>query len=208
LAAPTVRGEGHYAGISYLSDKTRNVIVSMFTSTVDILNRGVLRELFCNGTNISPEATEEGKIIVIDIPVKEYGDVGLFAATLWKYSWERSIERRNVVTSPRPVVLWADEAHTFLTSYDMQFQTICRAARAATVLISQNLSNYYAVLGGSDKGNAVADSLLGNLNLKIFHANGDHVTNEWMANMIGRTRVLVASSNVTHIPTPTLSPKP
>ena len=181
-----------------LSDKTRSVIVSTFTSMVDVLNRGLLRELFCNGTNISPEATEEGKIIVVDIPVKEYGDVGLFAATLWKHAWEKSIERRNVATSPRPVALWCDEAHTFLTSYDMQFQTTCRAARAATVLISQNLSNYYAMLGGSDKGNAVADSLLGNLNLKIFHANGDHVTGEWMANMIGRSRQLVASSTVSY----------
>jgi type IV secretory pathway TraG/TraD family ATPase VirD4 len=189
-----------------LSDKTRSVIVSTFTSMVDVLNRGLLRELFCNGTNISPEATEEGKIIVVDIPVKEYGDVGLFAATLWKYAWQKSIERRNVVTSPRPVALWCDEAHTFLTSYDMQFQTTCRAARAATVLLSQNLSNYYAMLGGSEKGKAVADSLLGNLNLKIFHANGDHVTNEWMAAMIGRSRQLVGnSSSTSSVPTDAVS---
>jgi hypothetical protein len=188
-----------------LSDKTRSVIVSTFTSMVDVLNRGLLRELFCNGTNISPEATEEGKIIVVDIPVKEYGDVGLFAATLWKYAWQKSIERRNVVASPRPVCLWCDEAHTFLTSYDMQFQTTCRAARAATVLLSQNLSNYYAVLSGNDKGKAVADSLLGNLNLKIFHANGDHVTNEWMASMIGRSRQLVCNSNSSGDPTDPIS---
>jgi hypothetical protein len=133
------------------------------------------------------------------------GVVGLFAATLWKYAWQKSIERRNPVASPRPVCLWCDEAHTFLTSYDMQFQTTCRAARAATVLLSQNLSNYYAVLGGTDKGKAVADSLLGNLNLKIFHASGDHVTNEWMASMIGRSRQLVCSSNISRDPTDPIS---
>jgi hypothetical protein len=188
-----------------LSDKTRSVIVSTFTSMVDVLNRGLLRELFCNGTNISPEATEDGKIIVVDIPVREYGDVGLFAATLWKHAWQKSIERRNVATSRRPVALWCDEAHTFLTSYDMQFQTTCRAARASTVLLSQNLSNYYAVLGGSDKGKAVADSLLGNLNLKICHANGDHVTNEWLAAMIGRSRQFVSNSSSSRDPTDSIS---
>jgi hypothetical protein len=50
-----------------LSEKTRSVIVSSFTSMVDLLNRGVLRELFCNGTNIDPTATENGKIIVVNL---------------------------------------------------------------------------------------------------------------------------------------------
>src|SRR5262249_1843887 len=41
-----------------LSDKTRSVIVSTFTSMVDVLHRGVMRKLFCEGTNITPEDTE------------------------------------------------------------------------------------------------------------------------------------------------------
>ncbi len=166
-----------------LSSKTRSIIVSTFTSMVDVLQRGVLRDLFCTETNITPEASEDGSILLINLPVKEFAEVGHFAQAIWKYCWQRSIERRSIVHSPRPVFLWADEAQTFINSYDMQFQTTCRAARVATVYLSQNVSNFYAALGGEQKAKAEADSLFGNLNTKILHANGDPVTNEWAAGL-------------------------
>lgn len=178
-----------------LSDKTRSVIVSTFTSMVDVLNRGLLRELFCGETNITPEAVENGKIILVDLPIKEFGEVGLFAQVLLKYAFQRSIERRNVQDSPRPAFLWADEAQHFVTSYDMQFQTTCRSARVATVLLTQNVSNFYAALGGNDKGRSEANSLFANLNTKVLHANGDPVTNEWAASLIGRTRQFFANGS-------------
>ncbi len=162
-----------------LSDKTRSVIVSTFTSMVDVLNRGILAELYSGKTNITPQAAQDGKIILIDLPVKEYGEVGQFAQVLWKYAFQRSIERRNVDENGRPVFLWADEAQYFLTSYDHSFQQTCRAARVATVALSQSYSNFVAVLGGGEKGRAEADSLLGNLCTKIVHAvGGDPVTRE------------------------------
>lgn len=173
-----------------LSDKTRSVVLSTFTSMIDVLNRGVLGELFSGETNVTPDIVTGGKILVIDLPAKEFADVGQFAQVLWKYTFQRSIERRNVVENPRPVFLWADEAQHFLTSYDMQFAATCRAARVATVILSQNVSNFYAALGGGDKGRAEADSLFANLNSKVFHANGDPVTNEWAASLIGRSRQL------------------
>lgn len=178
-----------------LSEKTRSVIVATFTSLVDVLNRGVLRELFCTETNLTPEAADDDKIIVIDMPVKEYGEVGLFAQVLWKYAFQRRVERRAVSDATRPLLLWADEAQNFITSYDMQYQTTCRSARAATVYITQNVSNFYAALGNGDKGKAEADSLFANLNTKIFHANSDPVTNEWAASLIGRTRQCFMNSN-------------
>lgn len=178
-----------------LSEKTRSVIVATFTSLVDVLNRGVLRELFCTETNLTPEAADEGKIIVVDMPVKEYGELGLISQALLKYAFQRTIERRVVSDKTRPVFLWADEAQNFVTSYDMQYQTTCRSARAATVYITQNVSNFYAALGGGEKGRAEADSLFANLNTKIFHANGDPVTNEWAASLIGRTRQCFMNSN-------------
>lgn len=170
-----------------LSEKTRSVIVSTFTSMIDILNRGLLREIFCGETNISPEMIEQGKIILIDLPVKEFGETGLFAQIIFKYAFQKSIERRDLSKNARPVFLWADEAQHFLTSYDMQFQTTCRSAHVATVLLTQNYSNFVAALGGSEKGRVETDSLLANLNTKILHANGDPVTNEWASGLIGRS---------------------
>jgi len=178
-----------------LSDKTRSVIVSTFTSLVDVLNRGVLRDMFCGETNITPEVIEKGKVVVIDLPLKEFAEVGQIAQAIWKFCFQRAIERRNIRKSPRPVALWADEAHFFANSYDMQFQTTCRAARVATVYLSQNISNFYATLGGDHSGKAQADSLLANLCTRILHANTDTVTNYWAAEMIGKRRQFFINAN-------------
>jgi len=178
-----------------LADKTRGVIVSTFTSMADVLMRGHLRDLFCDDTNVTPEAVQDGAVIVIDLPVKTFADVGVFSQVLWKYAFQRSIERRDVSQNGRPVFLWADEAQNIITSYDMQFQTTCRSSRVATVYLTQNVSNVYAVLGGQQKGEHEASSLFANLNTKVFHANGDPVTNSWASNLIGRSRQFRASGN-------------
>jgi hypothetical protein len=73
------------------------------------------------------------------------------------------------------------------------YQTTCRSSRVATVLLTQNVGNIEAALGGSEKGKTEAASLFGNLNTKIMHCNGDPVTNEWAATIIGRTRQCFAN---------------
>lgn len=171
-----------------LSDKTRSVIISTFTSAADVLNRGVLRELLCEDTTLTPEETAEGRIIVLDLPVLEFGETGVLLQGIWKYAFQRAMSRRDVRVSPRPVFLWMDEGQHFLNSQDMIFQTTCRSARVASVLLTQNIGNLYAVLGGDREGRPAADSLLGNLNTKIIHANTDPVTNDWAAGLLGRRR--------------------
>lgn len=178
-----------------LSEKTRSVIVSTFTSMLDVLNRGIARELFGTSTNVSPIDCEAGRIVLLDLPVKTMAEVGLFCQSAWKYSFMRSIERRNVADNPRPVFLWADEAQNFVTSYDREFQTTCRSSHVATVLLSQNYSNFLAALGGTEKARAETDSLFANLNTKVFHANGDPVTNQWASSVIGRSRQFLANGS-------------
>lgn len=188
-----------------LSEKTRSVIVSTFTSMADLFLRGILRDLFSSETNLTPEAAQDGAIILIDMPIKLFAEVGQFAQVLWKHAFQRSIERRDITQSPRPCFLFADEAQYFVTSYDMQFQTTARASRVATVYLSQNVSNFYAALGGNEKGKAEATSLFANLNTKIFHAQADPVTNEWAASLIGRTRQFFANGNNSYTPDDYLS---
>ena len=167
-----------------LDDRPRSSIVSIFTGMADCFLRGHLRELFCTTTNIVPEFTHEGLVILIDLPVKEFYEVGLFAQILFKYIWQRATERRD----PRkgsPVFLWADEAQFFANRHDMLFQTTARSARASTVYLTQNLPNYQAVMGGEGNSSETY-AFLGNLQTKIFHANTDPTTNEWASNLIGK----------------------
>lgn len=175
-----------------LAQRTRSIIVSSFTSKASGLLQRPLRRMFCStaseGTDrVRPEETHRGKIIVLNLPVKDYGEVGRFAQLIYKTIWQRATERRLLVGDWRPVFLWADEAQHFVTSEDMLFQQTARSKWAATVYLTQNIPNYHAVLTGH-AGGAITDSLLGSLQTKILHANGDPTTNEYGERLFGRVR--------------------
>lgn len=182
-----------------LGDKLRGTIVSTFTSMVDVLNRGVLRELFSTDTTIRPEDTFNGKIILIDLPVKEFGEIGAFAGVLMKRCWQVAAERRDVTANPRPVFLFVDEFQHFLTSHDSLFQTTARSSRVATVYLTQNISNLLAGFGGPN-ARALTDSLTGNLATKFWHLSSDPVNNEWSASIIGRSRQFFMNMNSSYQP--------
>jgi type IV secretory pathway TraG/TraD family ATPase VirD4 len=165
-----------------LSSRTRSIIVTSLTSMMDLFLRGTLRELFCTTTNIVPEMTHEGALIVLDLSIKEYAEVGQFAQILWKYIWQRSCERRDVSRRPCPVFLWCDEAQFFATASDAEFQSTARGSRVATVYLSQNIGAYYSQIGQSE-----TQSLMGNLQTKFFHANGDPVTNNYAAELFSKS---------------------
>ncbi len=170
-----------YAG---LADRTRSSVYSTFSAIADVLLHDPLYELFCTDTDLVPEASyRDAAIIVLDMPIREYGKAGIVAQRLFKYCWQRAMLRRNVSQHPRPVCLFADEAQNFIDDFDFLFQAESRESLVATVYITQNISNYYAVLGS--KSHDEVNALLGHFQTKIFHANTDPVTNQWAAETIG-----------------------
>lgn len=186
-----------------LANETRSVIVSTFTSMADCFMRGMLRRLFCEGLNFSPEDCFDGKVIILDLPVKEFNELGQFAQVLFKFVWQRAVERRippelnrkDSQEKIRPVFLFADESQFFVNSYDALFQSTARSSRACTVYLTQNLPTYFAAFGTAN-GKNEAESFIANLQTKIAHANGDPTTNRWMAESIGRTRQIQISSGL------------
>lgn len=176
-----------------LDPKTRSGIVSGFTTLADGLLRGMMHQIFCTSSTITPEWSHDGAIIVLALPVKSFGMVGIIAQGIFKYLWQQATERRDVKKNPRPVFLWADEAQFFVNSYDMLFQTTARSSRACTVYLTQNISNLYFAIGGNNPRSAV-DSLLGNFQTKVFHTNGDAVTNRWAAEQIGQSFQMMTST--------------
>lgn len=184
-----------------LAPETRSVIVSSFTSMADCFLRGLLRDLFCTGLNFTPEDCFTGKIIILNLPVKEYHEIGQFAQVLFKLIWQRAVERRipsditreQAEQTIRPVFLWADESQFFANSHDALFQSTARSSRACTVYLTQNFPSYQGAFGGSQAQTEV-EAFLGNLQTKIFHANGDPATNEWAARSIGRKKQVRATT--------------
>jgi type IV secretory pathway TraG/TraD family ATPase VirD4 len=181
-----------------LSDRTRSVVLSTFTSMLDVLNRGIVRELMSGETNVTPEMAQEGKIILIDMPVKVFGDVGIFVQVLWKYCFQLAQERRNVDDNARPTFIASDESHLLAVSSDQVFQTTARSSRTAVCLATQGISNYLAAFG--DKAEAEVHSLLGNLQTQIFCQQSDIRTNAYSAELIGRSRQFLVSANHSYQP--------
>lgn len=178
-----------------LPEKTRPTIVESFLGLAEPFTSGILKKHFAQKTNLYPEVTHEGKIIILDFPVKEYLAAGVYAQGIFKLLWQQATERRNTKEDTLPVFLWVDESQLFLSDYDQIFQTTARSSKACTVFLSQNISNYYAAIGGRNPQSRV-DSLLANLSTKIFHANNDAVTNEWAAKTIGKAFLNISSINV------------
>jgi len=171
-----------------LGERTRGSIVAMFTTLAEGLMRQKMRTLFCASTSLAPEDALAGKIIVIDLPVKEWGEVGRIAAVLWKYCLQKAIERRkdNANGTGRPVFIWADECQYFVSRHDDLFQATARSSRASTVYLTQSIQSLAAAIGSEGDNRSVVDSLLNNLGTKVFHANSDTTTNEYASKLIGK----------------------
>lgn len=169
-----------------MNDRTRGDVVATLTSLINPFLTGYLRELFCTTTNVVPEMTHEGAILVIDLSIKEHAEAGILAQHIFKYLWQRATERRaKAGDATRPVFLWADECQFFVSEYDNEFQSTARSARACTVYLTQNLPALYTRIGGRNPEHATG-ALLGNFQTAIFHQNTNDATNRWAAEMIGQ----------------------
>jgi len=180
---------GYWLGhLPSLGEKTRGSIVAMFSTLAEALMRGRMRELFCEETSIVPEDVLAGKIVVVDLPVKEWSEVGRMAAVIWKYCLQKAVERRcdNTDGTGRPLFLWADECQHFASRYDSLFQATARSSRAASVYMTQNYPSLTVAFGGGSEGRSLTDALLGNMATKIFHANSDTETNRLAAELVGK----------------------
>ena len=166
-----------------LPNDTRGSILATYAVMADVLLRGHMADMFDRETNFIPDLTFDGAIIVLDLPIKVYGQAGVTVQSAFTYLWQLACEQRDIKANPRPVFWFVDEAHEMVCNYTPEFLATARSARVASVLISQNRPNYLAAMGG-EAGRHRVDAFLGNMGTKIFHANGDPETNKWASDMI------------------------
>jgi hypothetical protein len=170
-----------------MAEKTRSSIVATFTASVARhFCPADVHRLFGESTTVRPEDIFDGKILVVDLPVKTYGPAGRFANIVWKYCVQLAVERRE--NRQRPVFIFADESHHFLTDNDQLFQTTARSSRCCVVNLTQNLGNYFAQSPG-DVGRYRVESLCNCLKTRIIHQCSDPRTRNWFADAIGKHRI-------------------
>jgi type IV secretory pathway TraG/TraD family ATPase VirD4 len=169
-----------------LSEKTRSIIEFSFSGFLFRLLKEPVHSLFCNYVcTFKPEDCIDGKIILLDLPVKLYHKVGRDIQVLFKYLFQQAMEKREINDHTEPTFLFADEAQHFLHEYDADFLATSRSSRIITCYITQNLPNLHANIGGL-KSEQRVQSLLGNLGTKIFHANSCMETNRYASNLFGK----------------------
>lgn len=177
--------------------RTTGNILATLRSMINPFLTGTMAELFCTDTNIVPEMTHQGAILVMDLPALVWHEAGTLAQSIVKYLWQRAASARGADPEARPIFLWADECQHFVSDYDPLFQSTARSARACTVYLTQNLPGLYHHLK-TDRPEHAVRALLGNFATKIFHANTDEDTNRWAAEMIGKEVLLRRNFNFSH----------
>jgi len=170
-----------------MDERTRGNVLSSLTSRLGLFRHGMLRDCFCGKTTVIPEMMFHGAVIVLAMPVQANETEGRLGQMVFKYMTQLAIEGRNSLPErhrERPVFLWVDEAHRFISVKDEQFLAECRESRCCCVFLSQGLPSYYAALG--EKETKRVDGLIGKFTTQIFHQNGCHHTNEFASKIIGR----------------------
>jgi len=168
-----------------LNSKTRSIIDFSLIGFLFRLLQQPIYSLLCNGeSNVTPELCMAGKIVLINLPTKIYGKIGRDSQILIKFMFQRQFEKRTITPKSVPIFIWADEAHTFLHEKDADFQATARSSQVATVYLSQNINNYYSVMGGG-KSEYRVKGFLGTMATKLFHANSCLETNKYASEIIG-----------------------
>jgi hypothetical protein len=182
-----------------LSDRTRSIVTLSFSMMIRPFITKPLRKLFCTDINVRPEDTFRGKIIIVDLPVQEFFLAGRVANLAWKYCFQRAVLGRMQPTDGsylRPVFLWADECQNFVTEFDAAYQAVARSAGGCTVYLVQNRESLLRVLHSP----SAVDSLLGNLQCKVFCQNSSIETNDWAAKLLGERYVNITGTNTSTTP--------
>lgn len=181
-----------------IPEKTRGNIVISLSSKLDRFRHGRMRDCFCGKTDILPEMTWHGAVIVMAMPPQTWNEDGIIAQMLFKYMWMRAMQSRNSLAPEhriRPVALFVDEAHTHVAEADNAFLAVSRSLRTSVVYMSQDLPSYYAKVGANNT-NAI-NGLLGKFSNHVFHLNSCTTTNKYASDLIGRgmhRRATVGSS--------------
>ena len=173
-----------------LNDKTKSVVITAISSMLFKFNIGILKTLFSRETNVTPQWIMSGTIIVINMPVEEFGEVGRISNLIWKFAFQKAVQnRKNIHGEMRPVFLWADEAQYYLSTEDVIFQSTARSKWCASVFLTQNRPSLRLALGSGSVADDAIKALDGNLMNSIFHQNTDDDTNMYAATLFGKKTV-------------------
>ncbi len=184
-----------------VSERTKAIITASAMGLFEPFLTGILKSHFSSemSEEVRPEKCfQEGKLIILDVPLKEYGISAVYAAGTMKKLFQLCVERRVIGNeeSPRPCLLWMDEYHlTVSPQSDEKFQSSCRSTMTVAVYITQSI-NSIKVSMGKTNADAKTKVLLTNLGTQVFCGNICHDTNKYASELIGKTFIKTKSASI------------
>ena len=83
-----------------LDPKTRASVQLSLTTALDRFNHGWLEQMFCTTTDIVPELSLHGVILLMNMPALTKNEDGIIAQQIVKYLWQRAVLARNALAAP------------------------------------------------------------------------------------------------------------
>ncbi|MFT3686364.1 MAG: hypothetical protein QM783_15830 [Phycisphaerales bacterium] len=173
-----------------LGDRLRGTVQTSVCATLDLFNGPVARRLLSAPTpNFWMEQLQEGKILVVDMPVMSGGMLARAIQVTLKYVFQQAQNRRDVSANPRPVALVCDESQTLIDlEHDAAFACTARGTRTICLYSTQSISNYLAQNAGPNS-EARVHALLGNLQCQVFHQSTDTKMVEYAQSLFGKCKL-------------------
>jgi TraM recognition site of TraD and TraG len=172
--------------IPSLNDRTRSSISTQVQGILHVLCNGIVRDLMAQTTDVSPAIMDQGKWVLVDMPISRYGASGAMVNGIWHLATQRHILRRYAADKSKATVIWIDEFQNHLNSFDPQFLAECRSHGGCMVVLTQSLHSYYAALSGDHAAEHAANALLTNFAHRIFCSLGDAKSAEWASGLLGQ----------------------
>lgn len=173
--------------IASLGLKTRSNIVAMVTGTADSLTKGLASRVFGTDSTFDlAEAIAEDRIVIVDLPYGEWGEVGRFCGAGFKYLAQREILKRRVTKGTKVWPIISDEYQNIMTEGDWGFASMSRSFRGPLWIASQGIESMYAALGG-EQHKAKVETLVGNLGAN-FVCLPTYDTAKWVTEKLGKRK--------------------
>jgi hypothetical protein len=170
-----------------MDNRPRSSILAGVMNTLATYNRGIVRDLVSNTSNVSPLDMELGKWVLVDLPIDQYGNSGRIIMSGWKLSLQQYILKRHGNPGDATICIFADECQQVVNSMDGDFLSRCRSHYGCMIYLTQSLHSYFGEAHGQ-AGEHKAKALLTNFKTKIFHTLGDHDTAQYASSLVGQRR--------------------
>lgn len=200
LGANEVRklsGYRHYiqAIFARFDEKIRNGVLASVSQILSPFQHPALIDTFCTRApgSISMESVLNGNVILVDMPLAQWGLAGKVVYTFIKLRFFNVMQQRAMRedwNQSRPVFFMCDEYQEIVSCNkdglsDLNFWDKSRSSKTIGIISAQSISSFYAAIGNRD----LAHALLQNFRQRLCFCVEDDWTVAYFNRLLGKVDV-------------------